>query len=119
MSLAEVDIKIDSSSGGGVTVVPRPVTTPMIAANGAGPPGAPGPAGADGPAGPQGPRGFVGQPGSGFQWFGSWNHNNQYFKNDVVKRDGSTWLMFNNSPVGPTETPPPDDPTHWMVYVEK
>lgn len=86
-----------------------------------------GPAGATGPEGPQGPQGNqgvqgiqgpAGPQGEGFNFMGSWVSNNEYFKNDVVTYNGSSYILIADTLVGSTTTPN-NDTTNWLLFTAK
>ena len=91
-----------------------------------------GPAGATGPEGPQGPQGNQGvqgiqgpvgptgpqgPQGEGFNFMGEWVSNNEYFKNDVVTFNGSSYVLITNTLVG-SITDPATDTTNWSVMAQ-
>ena len=76
-----------------------------------------GPAGPTGPQGPQGPIGPQGSQGEGFNFMGEWVSNNEYFKNDVVTFNGSSYVLITNTLVG-SITDPASDTTNWSVMAQ-
>ena len=79
-----------------------------------GPQGNQGVQGIQGPVGPQGPKG---DNGEGFNFMGAWVSNNEYFKNDVVTYNGSSYVLIVDTLVGST-TDPATDSTNWSVMAQ-
>lgn len=79
-----------------------------------GPQGNQGVQGIQGPAGPQGPQG---PQGEGFNFMGAWVSGNEYFKNDVVTYNGSSYVLISDTLVGSTATPD-NDSTNWSVMAQ-
>lgn len=96
---------------------------PTGPAGATGPEGPQGPQGLQGPQGVQGPKGDTGNTGpqgpqgEGFNFMGSWVSNNEYFKNDVVTYNGSSYVLITNTLVGST-TDPENDTTNWSVMAQ-
>ena len=79
--------------------------------------GAEGPQGPQGNQGPQGPVGPQGPQGEGFNFMGSWVSANEYYKNDVVTYNGSSYVLISESLIGSTATPDTDT-TNWSVMTQ-
>lgn len=82
-----------------------------------GPTGATGPQGIQGLQGIQGPQGDPGPQGEGFNFMGEWVSENEYFKNDVVYYDGSSYILITETLVGSTTTPDQDS-TNWSIIAK-
>lgn len=70
--------------------------------------------GIQGPEGPQGPQGPIGE---GFNFMGAWVSDNEYFKNDVVTYNGSSYVLISDTLVGSTTTPDVDT-TNWSIMAQ-
>ena len=82
-----------------------------------GPQGNQGVQGIQGPVGPTGPQGPKGDTGEGFNFMGAWVSDNEYFKNDVVTYNGSSYVLITDTLVGST-TDPENDTTNWSVMAQ-
>jgi collagen type VII alpha len=81
--------------------------------------GAQGDTGATGPqgdAGPTGATGATGTAGAGFVWDGPWDSGISYSANQIVQRNGSSWISTQNSNLNHD---PSLSPLYWDVLAEK
>ncbi len=79
-----------------------------------GPMGSEGPRGKRGPAGPKGKTGCQGKrgpPGPAFVWRGPWKSNEEYYKNDVVYFEGSSFIAVMNN----CNSPPFSNDCVWEI----
>lgn len=84
-----------------------------------GPQGIQGPQGNQGIQGPMGETGAIGPQGpqgEGFKFMGAWVSDNEYFKNDVVTYNGSSYVLITDTLVGSTD--PENDTTNWSVMAQ-